>query len=116
MTIGDNIRIARESALLNQRECSEKSGISRSYISRIEGCNMLPTLGILEKIAEATGSTVHDLLSGDVILNDPFMAEIAPLALEIPVKYRKLLMEVIRQQSEPKLSKRRMYKLKGENI
>ena len=53
--IGQRIRQLRESRSMTQSQLQARSKVSRSYLSRIESGQMTPSLGTLEKIAEALG-------------------------------------------------------------
>ena len=53
--IGQRIRQLRESRGMTQSQLQARSRVSRSYLSRIESGQMTPSLGTLEKIAEALG-------------------------------------------------------------
>ncbi len=48
---------------------SEKTGVSKSYLSYIErGIQKNPSLQILSKLANSLGTTVEDLLEEDIII------------------------------------------------
>lgn len=51
--IGDAIKNLRELRGLSQVELSKASGISQSYISRLESGKQEPTLGVAEDLLEA---------------------------------------------------------------
>lgn len=55
MTIGENIKKAREAAGLTQKELAEKLGISVAMISRWEKGTRNPKMSTLTKIADAIG-------------------------------------------------------------
>ena len=46
----------------SQGELAERAGISREYVSRIEGGHQDPTIGTLEKIAKALKVKLVDLV------------------------------------------------------
>ncbi len=51
--LGESVRLARSIRGVTQAELAEKSGLSQEAISRIERGNANPSVGTLEKIAEA---------------------------------------------------------------
>jgi len=53
MTLGKNIRAARQTQGLRQYELAKISGISVSYLSEIENNRTTPSLRTLVKIAKA---------------------------------------------------------------
>ena len=53
--IGQRIRQLRESRGMTQTQLKTCSGVSRSYLSRLESGQMTPSLGTLEKLSEALG-------------------------------------------------------------
>lgn len=69
--IGRRIADLRKLAGLNQEQLSERAGLQRTHISRIEAGKYAVTLETVQAIAEALGMTV------DII--DPKLADLAPL-------------------------------------
>jgi transcriptional regulator with XRE-family HTH domain len=59
----DSIREARNRAGLNQNVVSERVGIFRSYLSRIETGNANPTLLVMDAIAKALKAELWELLN-----------------------------------------------------
>ncbi len=53
MEIGKRIRALREAKGLSQGDVEKRSGLLRSYISRVEGGYTAPSLATLEKFAKA---------------------------------------------------------------
>ncbi|HXN52160.1 MAG TPA: helix-turn-helix transcriptional regulator [Candidatus Acidoferrum sp.] len=53
MIIGDRLRAIREHRKLSQGEIQNRTGLLRSYISRVENCHTVPALETLEKLARA---------------------------------------------------------------
>lgn len=69
--LGDRIRILRKSKGLTLNLLSNKSGVSRAALSKIERGNMSPTYSTLRKIASALDLTVAAL-----VLFDDFVFEL----------------------------------------
>ena len=53
MLIGDRLRAHREAMELSQNEIEKRSGLNRSYVSRIENGHIVPSVETLEKLARA---------------------------------------------------------------
>jgi transcriptional regulator with XRE-family HTH domain len=53
MIVGERLRKIREQKNLSQGDLERKSGLIRSYISRVENGHTVPSLGTLEKLARA---------------------------------------------------------------
>lgn len=53
MLIGERIRKLREAKGLSQGEFEQRTGLLRSYISRVENGHTVPSLDTLEKVAAA---------------------------------------------------------------
>ena len=69
--IGLRIMALRKLAGLTQEQLSERAGLQRSHVSRIEAGKYAVTLETIQAIAEALGMTV------DII--DPGLQDLAPL-------------------------------------
>jgi ribosome-binding protein aMBF1 (putative translation factor) len=59
---GTHVRQARKRAGLNQEQVSERVGVFRSYLSRIETGTANPTLLVMDAIASALGTELWELL------------------------------------------------------
>lgn len=55
----------RKKAFLTQAQLSEKSGIARETIARIETGKAAPTINTARKLADALGVTIDDLVNGE---------------------------------------------------
>jgi DNA-binding XRE family transcriptional regulator len=53
MNVGKRIRTLREAKGLSQADIEKRSGLTRSYVSRVEGGYTLPSVSTLEKLATA---------------------------------------------------------------
>ena len=80
--IGQRIRQLRESRGMTQSQLQARSRVSRSYLSRIESGQMTPSLGTLEKIAEALGVGLNRFFipetDGEILMEDPFIQGLRP--------------------------------------
>lgn len=64
MTLGKNIRVRRQEALLSQEELGLKVGVTQEMICKIERGTKLPSLPLGIAIAEVLGCTVDELVKG----------------------------------------------------
>ena len=62
MDIAKRLRELREAKGLSQGDIERRSGLLRSYISRVEGGYTAPSLATLEKFASALGVESYQLL------------------------------------------------------
>lgn len=62
MTMGKRLRMLREAKGLSQGDIERRSGLLRSYISRVEGGYTAPSLSTLEKFAKALEIESYQLL------------------------------------------------------
>lgn len=65
MNIGKRIRMLRESKGLSQGDIEKRSGLLRSYISRVEGGYTAPSLATIEKFAKALEVEPYQFLYSD---------------------------------------------------
>jgi transcriptional regulator with XRE-family HTH domain len=61
MLIGDRLRAIREAKELSQGDVEERSGLKRSYISRVEHGHTVPSIETLEKLARALEVPLYQL-------------------------------------------------------
>lgn len=61
--IGERLREARQSSGLSLRALGELTGFSASFLSQVELGQTMPSLGSLQRIADALGLTVSSLLA-----------------------------------------------------
>src|SRR5713101_4708077 len=61
MLIGDRLRAVREEKRLSQGDIEERTGLLRSYVSRIENGHTVPAIETLEKIARALEIPLYQL-------------------------------------------------------
>jgi transcriptional regulator with XRE-family HTH domain len=65
MYLAERLRQIRESKQLSQGDIQNRSGLIRSYISRVENGHSVPTLETLERIAQALEVPLYELLYED---------------------------------------------------
>ena len=85
--IGVRIRQLREARGMTQSQLQARSGVSRSYLSRIESGQMTPSLGTLEKIAESLGVGLNRFFipatKSEALLEDPFIQGVRPFLRQL---------------------------------
>jgi transcriptional regulator with XRE-family HTH domain len=106
--IGQRIRQLRESRAMTQSQLQARSRVSRSYLSRIESGQMTPSLGTLEKIAEALGVGLNRFFvpetDGEVLMEDPFIQGLRPFLRQLDgEQWQSILkrLQVITDHSRP---------------
>jgi transcriptional regulator with XRE-family HTH domain len=61
LIIGDRLRTLREAKNLSQGDLEKKTGLLRSYISRVENGHTVPVIETLEKLARALEIPMYQL-------------------------------------------------------
>jgi transcriptional regulator with XRE-family HTH domain len=59
--LGERIRTLRQERGVSQADLEKRSGLRRSYISRVEGQQLTPSLEILNRIARALDAELSEL-------------------------------------------------------
>jgi transcriptional regulator with XRE-family HTH domain len=86
------VREVRHDRCLSQRQLAGRMQVPRTYISKIENAKAVPTLSSLQRLATALEVGICDLLRDGhsrraretaAVLADPFLAEIAPLVMQL---------------------------------
>jgi transcriptional regulator with XRE-family HTH domain len=70
MNFGSRLKQIRESRMLSTTKLSKQSGLSQSFIWRIESGEKQPTLGTLRKLSQGLGMSLGELL-GEELLSEP---------------------------------------------
>ena len=63
MELGERIRTLRLRRGVSQADLEKQVGVKRSYISRVEGRQVIPSLETLSRIARALGAELPELFS-----------------------------------------------------
>jgi transcriptional regulator with XRE-family HTH domain len=61
MIIGERLRTLREQQKLSQGDIQKRTGLLRSYISRVENGHTVPSVETLEKMSRALGVPIYQL-------------------------------------------------------
>ena len=105
MQVAHQVRELRRARHLSQRQLAGRMLVPRTYISKIENGKAIPTLGSLERLANALGVEVRHLVRDArsrreeevaAILGDPFLAEVAAMLPHLDSLHRMLFAGAVR--------------------
>jgi transcriptional regulator with XRE-family HTH domain len=105
LQVAGQVREIRKARHLSQRQLAGRMMVPRTYISKIENGKAIPTLGSLERLANALEVDVCQLVRDSrsrrdeevaSILADPFLAEIAALLPHLEQLQRTLFSSAVR--------------------
>ena len=105
MQVATQVRELRRARHLSQRQLAGRMQVPRTYISKIENGKAIPTLGSLERLANALEVEVRHLVRDarsrrdeevTTILSDPFLAEVATLLPRLDSLHRTLFLSAVR--------------------
>jgi transcriptional regulator with XRE-family HTH domain len=108
LQVAGQVREIRRARHLSQRQLAGRMQVPRTYISKIENGKAIPTLGSLERLANALEVDISQLVRDSrsrreeevaAILADPFLAEIAALLPQLDSLHRTLIYGSIRDAS-----------------
>ncbi len=108
LQVAAQVREIRKARHLSQRQLASRMQVPRTYISKIENGKAIPTLGSLERLADALEVDVCQLVRDArsrrdeavaAILADPFLAEIAALLPQLDSLHRTLFYGSVRDLS-----------------
>ena len=106
--VAGQVRDIRKARHLSQRQLASRMQVPRTYISKIENGKAIPTLGSLERLADAlevdVSALVRDARSRReeeiaAILADPFLAEVAALLPRLDSLQRTLFYGALRDRA-----------------
>lgn len=102
MKLPEKIKAIRENKQLSKNQLAKLAGISQSYISDLEAGKKNPTIEVLEKICEALGITIIDLLKFPATSEDglqelpPDLLQWLELGQDLSPEQRQALMHTIK--------------------
>ncbi len=108
LQVAGQVREIRRARHLSQRQLASRMQVPRTYISKIENGKAIPTLGSLERLANALEVEVSALVRDSrsrreeevaAILADPFLAEIASLLPHLDSLHRTLVYGSVRDMA-----------------
>ena len=108
LQVAAQVKEIRRARHLSQRQLAGRMQVPRTYISKIENGKAIPTLGSLERIANALEVDVCQLVRDSrsrreeevtAIFADPFLAEVAQLLPRLDSLQRTLFLGAVRDKS-----------------
>jgi len=103
--VAGQVRDFRKARHLSQRQLAARMDVPRTYISKIENGKAIPTLGSLERLSDALGVHISQLVRDarsmrdeeiSAVLADPFLAEIAACLPQMDSLQRTLFSGAVR--------------------
>jgi transcriptional regulator with XRE-family HTH domain len=103
------VRDLRHVRNLSQRQLAARMGVPRTYISKIENGKAMPTLSSLDRLARALQVDISALLRDAptrhrdetaVLLNDPFLAEIAKYTAHLTSTQKSIFLNHVRELAQ----------------
>ncbi len=103
------VRDLRHVRNLSQRQLAARMGVPRTYISKIENGKAMPTLSSLDRLARALQVDISALLRDAptrhrdetaVLLNDPFLAEVAKYTAHLTPTQKSIFLNHVRELSQ----------------
>jgi transcriptional regulator with XRE-family HTH domain len=100
------VRELRHVRNLSQRQLAARMNVPRTYISKIENGKAMPTLSSLDRLARALQVDISILLrdastrqrdEANVLMADPFLAEIAHYASQLDALQRSIFLNHVRE-------------------
>jgi len=108
LRVANQVREIRKGRHLSQRQLAGRMQVPRTYISKIENGKAIPTLGSLDRLANALGVDICQLVRDShsrrdeevaEILADPFLAELALYLPKLETLQRAMLLNDARDRS-----------------
>ena len=100
------VRDLRHVRNLSQRQLAARMNVPRTYISKIENGKAMPTLSSLDRLAKALEVDISALLRDAstrhcnetaLLMNDPFLAEIAAYTSQLDSLQRSIFLNHVRE-------------------
>src|SRR3569833_2883852 len=108
LQVAAQVREIRKARHLSQRQLASRMQVPRAYISKIENGKAIPTLGSLERLADALEVDLSQLVRDtrsrrdeevNAIFADPFLAEVASLLPRLDSLQRTLFYGSVRDMA-----------------
>lgn len=109
LQVASAVRDLRRVRNLSQRQLAGRMGVPRTYISKIENGKAMPTLSSLDRLARALQVDISALLRDapkrhqnetDLLMNDPFLAEVAKFAPHLTATQKSIFLNHVRELAQ----------------
>lgn len=110
MNLGDSIRKIRQAKGLSQGEMQKRTGILRSYLSRVENGHTVPSLATLQRLAAAMGVALADFFVGEAGASAPpavpgdsaseYLVELKSYLPHLSSQQRQELLEMVKEMAQ----------------
>lgn len=106
LQVAHAVRELRQVRNLSQRQLAGRMGVPRTYISKIENGKAMPTLSSLDRLARALDVDISALLRDSskrhseetaMLMNDPFLAEIAAYTSRLDPVQKSIFLNHVRE-------------------
>ena len=111
MNLGVSIRKIRQTKGISQGEMQKRTGILRSYLSRVENGHTVPSFATLQRLAGALGVTLSDFFSPDGAQpsavgsgdsGSDYLRELKNLLPQLTADQRRQLLDMVKQMARPR--------------
>jgi transcriptional regulator with XRE-family HTH domain len=108
LNLGDSIRKIRLAKGISQGEMQKRTGILRSYLSRVENGHTVPSFATLQRLAGAMGVTLSDFFALNGMALSPggpadsagnYVQELRSLLPQLSPEQRQQLLETVKQMA-----------------
>ena len=111
MNLGESIRKIRQAKGLSQGEMQKRTGILRSYLSRVENGHTVPSLATLQRLATAMGVALSDFFSvegdgaaaaasGSVDTATQYLGELKNYLPQLSTEQRQELLTMVKEMAQ----------------
>lgn len=111
--VASAVKMIRGSRRLSQRQLAGRMQVPRTYISKIENGKAVPTLSSLDRLANALEVSIclllrdnrcHNERETELIMADPFLAELAAFASKLDPIQRSQVINQVREMASGRRS------------
>ncbi|HEY7680881.1 MAG TPA: helix-turn-helix transcriptional regulator [Terriglobia bacterium] len=109
MNLGESIRRIRQTKGLSQGEMQKRTGILRSYLSRVENGHTVPSLATLQRLASAMEVALADFFAGEggvapspapADASSEYLVELRNYLPQLSSQQRQELLEMVKEMAQ----------------
>ena len=100
--VAQNVKYFREASGMSQNDLAKRSGLQRTYISKVENAKCTPRVEMLEFLAQHLKVQTADLLTERDFgfkTTDPYILEIAAHLPRLNSRYRGCILDLVRKMA-----------------